>query len=66
VIANEVLKRKSEKLISLVVAPSTVVDHWYAETKKYISNSVLTPHIYDGTFNGNLIMISYNQLLKLN
>ena len=49
-IANEVLKRKSEKLISLVVAPSTVVDHWYAETKKYISNTVLTPHIYDGTF----------------
>ncbi|CAK70522.1 unnamed protein product (macronuclear) [Paramecium tetraurelia] len=66
VLANEVFKRKNENLVSLVVAPSTVVDHWYAETKKYISNAVLKPHIYDGVFSGNFIMVSYNQLLKLN
>lgn len=50
VVANEIYKRKNENLISLVVAPSTVVDHWYAETGKYINSSVLKPTIYDGTF----------------
>jgi hypothetical protein len=27
------------------VAPGTVVDHWYAETQKYIDSNVIIPYI---------------------
>ena len=45
--ANEHFKKKSQ-VITLVVAPGTVVDHWYAETTKYIDREVLRPLIIHG------------------
>ncbi|KAM3139078.1 hypothetical protein pb186bvf_008889 [Paramecium bursaria] len=63
VIANEVYKKKDQKLLSLVIAPSTVIDHWYAETQKYIDPKILKP-CYQEKVDGNLLMISYNQMLK--
>lgn len=45
--ANEHFKKKS-KAITLVIAPGTVVDHWYAETTKYIDKEVLRPLIIHG------------------
>lgn len=55
----------------MVVAPGTVVDHWYAETQKYIDKSVLRPMIIHGNAlvenpeQYNLWLITYNQLVKV-
>ena len=69
VIANEVVKRKI-KSFNLVVAPGTVVDHWEAESRKYIDGNVLKPLIINGNTtqaqleSSNLWLITYTSLLK--
>jgi TATA-binding protein-associated factor len=45
VMSNEMFKKTDKTHVSLVIAPGTVVDHWYAETHKYISEDVLRPII---------------------
>lgn len=65
VVANETLRHKKDKPISLVIAPSTVVDHWYAECRKFIHSDILKPHIFNGFFEGNLVLISYNVNLNI-